>query len=142
MWLLHKTYIDHSEMFASDAMPEGQGQRHEDEPEVDSESNGYHLQERIQTWLLEEPREETNALREMQAGSALRAHQSMLCYWRSADGELVDGEDGYADSGESIPRESFFGVVEMAQKDSHFYLDQLKGGVVRAVQVNVEDARW
>lgn len=141
MWLLHKTYVENSEMFTLDDTPEvepgvqgtgGLGEEQGDEA-------GYRLQERIQQWLIEEPRENSSALHEMHAGSALRAHQRMLCYWRSAEG---DSESLGESLDECAPRESFFGVVEMATKDSHFYLDQLKGGVVRAAMVNVEGARW
>lgn len=147
MWLLHKTYIDNSEMFTSDDLPVDEGAPGQSDigSQGDNEESGYRLQERIQSWLVEEPHEDSNALQEMQMGSALRAHQSMLCYWRSADGEGEgegEGEDMGAYSGEELSRESFFGVVEMAQKDSHFYLDQLKGGVVRAAAVNLEAARW
>lgn len=141
MWLLHKTYVDNSTMFTSDDIPEVDvGETGAFGTETQSNDAGYRLQERIQSWLVEEPYENSDALLEMHSGSALRAHQRMLCYWRSAEGD-VDSVGGAPDE-EASQRESFFGVVEMATKDTHFYLDQLKGGVVRAAMVNVEGARW
>ena len=53
----------------------------------------------------------------------------MIVYWRRAEAADSSGGDG------DYSPESFFGVVEMNSKDSHFHLDPLKGGVVRAAIV-------
>jgi hypothetical protein len=106
-----------------------------------SRQRGYLLQERIQAWLMEDEeggeegaahsgnQQQRQQQHSGQAGQ--RAHQSMIVYWRRAE-----ADSGVGSGGDDVySRESFFGVVEMNSKDSHFHLDPLKGGVVRAAVV-------
>ncbi len=81
--------------------------------------NNKHAADQIQSWLLKDGTESVNS--SQQASAKARAHISMTCYWRAAD------RDHHC--------EGMYGVSEVCGNEGSFYLDTLKGSVMRAVAV-------
>ena len=84
-----------------------------------NDDNMEHVADQIQSWLLQDGTSTVNASE--QASAKARAHVSMTCYWRGAD------QDHHC--------EGMYGVSEVCGNEGKFYLDTLKGSIVRAVVV-------
>ena len=84
---------------------------HENDPE--------HMADRIQNWLLMDGTDTVDTAQ--QSSARARAHVSMTCYWIGAD--------------QDHPCDGMYGVSEVCGSEGRFYLDTLKGSVVRAVAI-------
>ena len=80
-----------------------------------NDDNMEHVADQIQSWLLQDGTSTVNASE--QASAKARAHVSMTCYWRGAD------QDHHC--------EGMYGVSEVCGNEGKFYLDTLKGSIVR-----------